>query len=237
MVQPTPKRFYSEVTTARRDRGFTVTLDGKPVRTPARAEFIVPNEALANAVAEEWRGQGETIAADTMPMTRLVNTALDRIAPRRGDAIAQIMRYAEHDLVCYRAGHPADLAARQARVWDPLLAWLKEHHRTELKIGAGITHIEQSEKSLKALDRAIEAHDDFQLAALHAATTVTGSLVIGLAFLGGRLDAEGAFASAHLDEAYQAERWGADAEAQARAKRAAGELVAAERFLDLLQKS
>jgi chaperone required for assembly of F1-ATPase len=237
LVQPTPKRFYSEVTVAPRDNGFAVLLDGKPVRTPARNELVVPNEAMAKAIAEEWRGQGETIVPDTMPMTRFVNTAIDRIAPRRDDAMAQIMRYAEHDLVCYRAEHPADLAARQARAWDPLLAWLKAHHRADLKIGMGIKHIEQSEKSLKALDRAVAAHDDFQLAALHAATTVTGSLAIGLAFLEGRLDAEGAFAAAHLDEAYQAERWGEDAEAQARARRAAAELVAAERFLILLKKS
>lgn len=237
MVQPTPKRFYSEVTVAPRDNGFAVMLDGKPVRTPARAELIAPNEALANAIALEWRGQGETIRPDTMPMTRLANTALDRIAPRRDDAMAQIMRYAEHDLLCYRADHPADLASRQANAWDPLLTWLKTVHRVELKTGTGIAHIEQPEKSLKALDRAVAAHDDFQLAALHAATTVTGSLVIGLAFLGGRLDAEGAFAAAHLDEAYQAERWGEDAEAQGRARRAAAELVAAERFLGLLKKN
>lgn len=237
MVQPTPRRFYSEVLVAPRDNGFAVLLDGKRVRTPARAELVLPNEVLANAIAGEWRGQGETIIADTMPMTRLSNTALDRIGPRRDDAMAQIMRYAEHDLICYRAGHPPDLAARQSRVWDPLLTWLKQTHRAELKTGMGIAHIEQPEKSLKALDRAVAAHDDFELAALHAATTVTGSLVIGLAFLGGRLDAEGAFAAAHLDEAYQAERWGEDVEAQGRARRAAAELVAAERFLGLLKKS
>ena len=237
MVQPTPKRFYSEVTTGRRGSGFAVMLDGKPLRTPARAEFVVPNQALANAIAEEWRMQGDTIQPDIMPMTRFANTVLDRISPRHDDAIAQIMRFAEHDLVCYRADYPADLAARQARAWDALLAWLKEHHRAELKIGAGIAHVVQSEKSLKALDRAVAAYDDFQLAAHHAATTVTGSLVIALAFLDGRLDAEGAFAAFHLDEAYQAEHWGKDAEAQERARHAAAELIAAECFLALLKKS
>jgi len=199
--------------------------------------LTLPNEALANAIAEEWRAQAHKIVPDSMPMTRLANMALDRIAPRRHDAITQIMRYAEHDLVCYRAAHPTDLGARQARTWDPLLAWLKAHHHAELETGTGIAHVEQSEKSLKALAHSVAAHDDFELAALHAATTVTGSLVIALAFLGGRLDAEGAFACAHLDEAYQAEHWGEDAESQARAKRAAAELVAAERFLALLRKS
>lgn len=212
-------------------------LDGKPVRTPARAEFIVPNEILANAIVEEWRAQGEVLQPDTMPMTRLANTALDRISARREAAIAQIMRYAESDLVCYRAEHPADLTALQARVWDPLIAWVKERHRAEMKIGAGITHIPQAPKSLQALERAVSAHDDFPLAALHVAAMATGSLVIALAFLGGRLDAEGAFAAAQLDEAYQAERWGTDAEATARSGLVAAELIATERFLMLLKKS
>lgn len=212
-------------------------LDGKPVRTPARAEFIVPNEILANAIAEEWRTQGEFLQPDTMPMTRLANTAMDRIAARREAAIAQIMRYAESDLVCYRAEHPADLTALQARVWDTLIAWVKERHRAELKTGAGITHIPQPPKSLQALEHAVSAHDDFPLAALHVAAMATGSLVIALAFLGGRLDAEGAFAAAQLDEAYQAERWGTDKEATARSGLVAAELIAAERFLTLLKKS
>jgi chaperone required for assembly of F1-ATPase len=210
-------------------------LDGKPLRTPARAEFVTPNETLANAVAEEWRGQGETIHADAMPITRLVNTALDRIAPRREDAIAQIMRFAVHDLVCYRAAHPSDLVSRQSSAWDPLIAWAKRTLGATLATGAGIAHIEQSPKALAALRRAVSARNDFELAALHAATTVTGSLVIGLAFCAGRLDAEGAFATGHIDEAYQAERWGRDSEAQNRARRAAGELIAAEQFLALLR--
>ncbi|MGQ0742599.1 MAG: ATP12 family chaperone protein [Alphaproteobacteria bacterium] len=217
--------------------GFCVLLDGKPLRTPARADVIVPSKTLAGAVAEEWRTQGETIRADSMPMTRLVNTALDRIAPRRADAIAQMMRFAAHDLVCYRAAHPEDLVARQAAVWDPLVDWIGKQFSCKLEVGTGISHIEQSPKALSALERAVSRMDDFKLAVLHAATTVAGSLVIALAFVEGRLDAEGAFAACQVDDAYQAGRWGRDAEAEKRARRAAGELVAAERFLTHLRKS
>jgi chaperone required for assembly of F1-ATPase len=237
LVQPFPRKFYKTVSVAKRPEGFAVLLDGKPVRTPARAEFVVPNETLANAIAEEWQGQDETLQPETMPMTRLANTALDRIAPRREEAIAQIMRFAESDLVCYRAAHPTDLAARQARTWDPLLTWIKYSHRAQLKTGTGIAHVPQEQKTLAALERAIATHDDFALAALHVAATTTGSVVIALAFMGGRLDAEGAFAASHLDEAYQAEHWGRDAEAQTKAARVAAELIAAERFLALLEKS
>ncbi len=237
MVQPNPRKFYSAVSIAKRPEGFAVLLDGKPVRTPARADFVLPNEILAKEIAEEWRAQGETLQPDSMPMTRLANTALDRIAPRRDEAIAQIMRFAESDLVCYRAEHPADLAARQARAWDPLLTWVKDRHRAQLKTGAAIAHVPQEPKALAALERAIAAYDDFALAALHVAATTTGSVVIALAFMDGRLDAEGAFAASHLDEAYQAEQWGRDAEAQTKAARVAAELIAAERFLALLKKS
>jgi chaperone required for assembly of F1-ATPase len=238
-VGGTPPRTADAVRPSLKGRvgSFCILLDGKVLRTPARAEFVVPNEVLANAIAEEWRGQGETLQPDTMPLTRLANTALDRIAPRRTEALAQIMRFAQSDLVCYRAEHPADLAAHQARAWDPLIAWARDSYGAALKTGTGIAHVPQEQKTLDALERAIATHDDFALAALHVAATTTGSAVIALAFLGGRLDAEGAFAAAHLDDAYQAERWGTDAVAQASAARVAAELIAAERFLALLKKS
>jgi chaperone required for assembly of F1-ATPase len=237
VVQRNPRKVYASVAVEQRGKGFGILLDAKPLRTPARAEMILPNERLAQAVAEEWRTQGETLQPGTMPFTRLANTALDRIAPRRGDALAQIMRFAESDLVCYRAEHPADLVSRQARAWDPLIAWARDSYGAALKTGTGIAHVPQEQKTLDALKRAIAKHDDFALAALHVAATTTGSAVIALAFLDGRLDAEGAFAAAHLDNAYQAERWGTDAEAQSHAARVAGELIAAERFLVLLMKS
>jgi chaperone required for assembly of F1-ATPase len=228
------KRFYREVSVEAAPAGgaeYRVLLDGKAIRTPVGAPLAVPSQALAEAIAAEWRGQGDTIRPDSMILTKLVNTAIDQVRPNRQTAIAQILAFAKTDLVCYRAETPQSLIQRQNAQWDPLLDWARTRHGASLTCGVGITYVEQSPEALASLERAIAAHDDFALAGLHAAATLLGSAVIALAFWDSRLDPEQAFAAAQLDEVYQAERWGQDSEAQILSRKKAAELADIERFL------
>jgi chaperone required for assembly of F1-ATPase len=226
------KRFYKQVSaSAASDGGCTVLLDGKPIKTPARATLTLPSQALAEAVAEEWRGQGDAIDMQAMPLTRLAFAAIDTVSADRARIAEQALRFGGSDLVCYRAEAPPDLAAQQAAAWDPLLDWLAEEHRARLSMATGIAFIEQPADALLALEQAVWRHDDFALAGLHAVATITGSLVLALALSGARLSAAEAFALAMLDEDFQAEKWGRDAEAEQRRTRLLSNLTAAERFL------
>ncbi len=227
------KRFYRQVATIEAEGGIAVELDGRPVRTPARAHLLLPNAALADAVAGEWRAQGEEIVPTTMPFTRLANTAIDRIAPRRDAVIDEIAAYGGTDLVCYRAAAPAELAALQAAAWQPLIDWLAARHGARLEVVAGVTHRAQPGDAHGALRGAVAAYADMELAALHSATTSAGSLVIALALAERHIDAEAALAAAQIDEAFQAERWGEDDEATARRAELAADLAAAAEFMAL----
>jgi len=217
------KRFYKEVTVDRAPDGFRFLLDGKPVRTPARQPLLLPTQALADAVAQEWREQEDEMRPAAMPLTRLVNTVLDGIRATREEVISTILRFGENDLLSYRAEAPVALVARQLQ-WDDYLSWLSDRHGARLAVTSGIQHVEQSAETLAALRQAIAAQSDFNLAALHVLASVTGSLVLGLAVLDGRLTSEDAFALSRLDEAYQAEQWGSDREAEARAGHLAAEM-------------
>ena len=217
------KRFYKSVTVDETANGFRFLLDERPVQTPARRPLLLPNRALAEAIAAEWRAQGEEMLPQAMPLTRLVNTVLDGVRATRPDVIAAILRFGENDLLSYRAEAPVALVARQL-TWNAYLDWAAERHGARLAVTSGIRHVEQSVETLEALRQAVSALDDFQLAALHVLSSVTGSLVLGLAVLDGRLTAAEAFALSRLDEAYQAEQWGADREAEQRAERLAAEM-------------
>jgi chaperone required for assembly of F1-ATPase len=230
------KRFYKDVaSSASPDGGFTVLLDGKAVKTPKRALLSLPNLALAEAVAEEWRAQGEALDTQTMTLTRLAFTAVDVVTPERARVAHQILNYAQSDLLCYRAEDPPELVARQARVWNPLLDRAAETDGARLKVGSGIRHVPQSPEVIAVLKQAIGRYDAFELAALHTATTITGSLILALALMEREVSADEAFATATLDETFQAEKWGRDAEAEQRRERLLSELTAAERFLRLLE--
>jgi chaperone required for assembly of F1-ATPase len=229
------KRFYKEASAnAAADGGYTVLLDGKAVKTPKRAMLSLPNLPLAEAIAEEWRSQGEVIDTQAMPLTRLAFAALDVVTPERAKIAAQLLKYAGNDLLSYRAEEPPELVARQARVWNPLLDWAAETYGARLKVGFGIKHVPQPSDAIAALEEAIARYDEFELAGLHTATTITGSLILALALAEEEVTAEEAFAAAMLDETYQAEKWGRDAEAEQRRERLLAELTAAERFLRLL---
>ena len=224
------KRFYKEVTVTAAPH--QIHLDGRPVKTPMRAALALPTASLADAIADEWRAQGEAIHPHSMPLTKLANTAIDRVAAMTGTVTDQIVAYT-NDLLCYRAAEPADLVARQSAEWDPLLDWAAERYGVRLEVRTGITHFAQAPDVVAALRRAVEAYDPFRLTGLHTAATILGSLVLTLALAEGRLDAEAAFALSQLDERYQAERWGEDHEAATRAANLLAELQAVERFLKL----
>jgi len=234
MTQRTIARFYKDVSTAAEGDGYAVLLDGKPVKTPGRAAFVLPTSAFAEAVADEWRAQREQIDPVSMPLTGLVHAALDLVPHHRGKVIGHVQGFGRSDLLCYRAEAPSELALRQARLWDPWLVWVAEAHGVRLQTGTGVAFIEQPVDSGLALEKLVCALDDFQLAALDRAASLTGSIVLGLAMLDGRLRATDAFAAAHVDEEYQAETWGRDAASEARKAHLLAELAAAERVLHLL---
>jgi chaperone required for assembly of F1-ATPase len=195
----------------------------------------LPNLPLAEAIAEEWRAQGETLDTQSMPLTRLAFAAIDVVMAERVSIAAQVLGYAKHDLLCYRAEDPPELAARQARVWDPLLDWAAETYRARLNVGFGVRHVPQPPDAIAELQQAIARYDEFELAALHTATTITGSLILALALAEEEISANEAFTAATLDETFQAEKWGRDAEADQRRQRLRSELTAADRFLRLLE--
>lgn len=207
------KRFYKSVAADRSDGGYRVLLDGRPVKTPSRADMILPTRALAEAVAGEWAAQTGQVDPAAMPLTVLLWTAIDLVRPRRADTIDELAGYAAHDLLCYRAEGPADLAARQQATWQPLLDWATVALDAPLATTAGIVSVAQPEASLAALRRAVAALDDLDLAALAAAAKSTGSLVIGLALHARHIDPQAAFDAAQLEESYQTEVWGEEAEA------------------------
>jgi chaperone required for assembly of F1-ATPase len=229
------KRFYREAVAIEAEQGFTVLLDGKPVLTPAKNAIEVPSWALAEAIAGEWQSQGEIIFPLALPLTRLVSTAIDRVTPRREAVIAEIAKYAETDLLCYRAAAPAELAARQHAVWQGLLDWAAQRFDARLVVTTSITPIAQAPAALAALKHAIAAYDSMQLVALHLATAACGSAVLGLALMEQRLSPQEAFAAAQLDESFEIERWGEDSE-QTKSRAALQEdIVLAARFADFLR--
>ncbi|HLY54043.1 MAG TPA: ATP12 family protein [Stellaceae bacterium] len=227
------KRFYRTVAVEPVGDSFGVTLDGKSVRTPARKPLAVRQAALAEAIAAEWDAQGERIRPDTMPLTRLANTAIDRVAEMAASVAAETAKYGETDLLCYRADGPPELAARQAAVWQPLLDWASLRFDAPLLVTAGVLPVEQPPDSRRALANAVAALDPLVLAAVADLTRSCGSLVLALALAEGRIDAETAIEAAFLDETHQTERWGEDAEALDRRRRLEAEIRAAARFLAL----
>ena len=228
------KRFYKTAAAVETDGGgFRIELDGRAVRTPAGRSFVLAARALADAVAAEWAAQEDDILPASMPMTQLAYTALDHVASNRAEVIEQVVKYGKTDLLCYRAEAPPELVEQQARAWQPLLDWLREAHGVALVVTEGITPVAQSADVAEGLTRAVEPLDDLVLTALASAVHSSGSVVIGLAMLAGRLDAEQAFEVSQLDETHQISQWGEDHEAMARRDFLRAELGAAARFFEL----
>ena len=216
MRKDLPKRFWTEVTVEARDGGHRILLDGRPVRTPGKRELLMPRVDLAEAIAAEWRAQATHLDPSTMPLTRLANSVLDGVVDRRAEVADDAAKYAETDLVCYRAEAPERLVERQTATWDPLLDWIEETRGARLLVAEGIVHVAQDRDALDRLRAAIAVFDPWRLAGFHTVTTLTGSFVVALALAEGRLEPDAAWAVAHLDEAWNAELWGRDEEAEER---------------------
>jgi len=225
------KRFYR---TAEAGEGNRILLDGRPVRTPSGAALALPNVRLAEAVADEWSAQGETIDPRSMPLTGLANAAIDRVAPDPAAFAKGLAAYGEGDLLHYRADGPAPLAARQADHWDPILAWAQQRYDVVFEIAIGVIHMPQPPETVARLAAAVAGRDPFALAGLSPLVTISGSLLIGLALAEGAVGLDAAWAAATLDERWQAEHWGEDAEAAAALAGRRADFAAAARFLSLL---
>jgi chaperone required for assembly of F1-ATPase len=233
-VRPTlKKRFYKDAGVVEGSEGFAVTLDGRPVKTPARRALAAPSRALGEALAAEWDAQAEVIDPARMPLTRLVNTIIDGVAATAGGVAAEIERYLGSDLVCYRAEGPDRLAARQAHLWDPILAFAREKLGARFEITYGVRFVTQSPDAIAAARRAIPV-DPWRLGAVHAVTTLTGSALTALAFARGAMTLDDAWAAAHVDEDWNMEVWGRDELALARRAARLAEMQAAATVLALL---
>jgi len=228
------KRFWKDVIVAKEDGGWGVALDTRPVRTPARATLVVPTEALADAIADEWRGIAGEVDPRAMPLTGLANAAIDRVAPERQAFAAGLARYAEADLACYRAEGPRGLVERQEESWDALLAWARRRFDVDFATTCGIVHVEQPAATVDRLAHALAALDPFRLAGLSPLVTIGGSLVAALAVVEKAITPEAAWDAVSVDERWQLEQWGADAEAEAALENRRRDFLAAARFLDLL---
>ena len=211
-----PRRFYKTAAAGPHAAGFAVLLDGKAALTPARKPLAVADRRVAEALAAEWEALGERLDPAAMPLTRIVNAAIDRVAGETDAVRAEIVKYAGTDLICYRAEGPASLVAAQAAAWDPLIAWAQEALGVRLTLAEGIVHVAQDESALVAVDAALQPLDALSLAALSTITALTGSAVIALAVLKGRLKVDEAWAAAHVDEDWQLAHWGTDEAALAR---------------------
>lgn len=226
------KRFWTKAEVIPTPGGFGLALDGRPMRLPGGRALSVPGQPMAAAVAAEWQGVADEFTWDSLPLTRLVGTAQDRIAPDPAPVAAALAAYGATDLLCYRA-EDSRLAARQAAAWDPLLDWAAETLEARLRVTIGVMPVAQEPAALAALHAAVAREDAWSLAALGIIVPALGSLVLGLALVGARLPVAGALAAARIDEAFQQEFWGVDAEADARAEAVAADVALAAHLLAL----
>jgi chaperone required for assembly of F1-ATPase len=228
------KRFWTAAVAVEGDNGFTVALDGRGVKTPARRELAVPTKALAAALAGEWQAVGESIDPRAMPLTGLANAAIDRVAEDPDRFARDLGSYAENDLLCYRAEGPSPLVERQAAAWDPLLAWARRRFDVDFVTVTGIMHRPQPEKTVAKLRHAVASLDPFRLAGLSPMVTIGGSLVAAVAVLEKAVAPKAVWEQLTVDERWQADQWGADAEATAALANRRRDFLAAARFLELL---
>jgi len=228
-MKPTlPKRFYKDAGVEERDGLFHLTLDGRVAKTPGKQALAVPSRALAEAMAREWAGQGAEVDPATMPITRIVNSAIDGVTARQAEVVDDLVRYAGSDLVYYRVSEPARLVRSQDTAWNPILDWVRDTHGARFTLAEGVMHVTQPDEAVGAIRAVIERFDSpFALAALHVMTTLSGSVLIALAHAVGPLDADQAWAAAHVDELYQESVWGEDYEAMERRRRREAEFRAA----------
>jgi chaperone required for assembly of F1-ATPase len=209
------KRFYTSASTGEADGGYTVTLDGKPIKTPSGRTVVVPVRSLAEMIAAEWNAQGEFIEPLTMPLTRFANSVVQGVADSAAAVMDDVAKYFGSDLLFYRAGHPEGLVAREAEYWDPVLFWAAETLGAHFILAEGVMHVRQPDQAISAARGALP-DDPWRIAALHVITTLTGSALLALALFRGVIEPAQAWAAAHVDEDWNAEKWGVDEEVAAR---------------------
>lgn len=224
------KRFWKEASVTEAEGGHTVTLDGRPVRTPAKAPLILPTQAMAQQVALEWDAQEDKINPLTMPYTRAANAAIDKVSVQHGEVADMLAAYGDSDLICYRAADPKELVERQNKSWDPLVDWSATYLKAPLQVYVGVMHAPQPEASMLRLTEAVHAFAPFQLTAFHDLVALSGSLVTAFAVVHEYAPAEVLWDVSRIDENWQIEQWGEDEEASelVNVKRAA--FLHAERF-------
>jgi chaperone required for assembly of F1-ATPase len=228
------KRLWKDVGVEQADEGWAIRLDGRPMKTPARAALIVPSESLAEAIALEWRAVGETIDPRAMPQTGLANAAIDRVKPDRQAFAGGLASYAEADLACYRAEGPAGLLEQQQEAWGALLAWARRRYDIDFSTTSGLMHVAQPAGTVDRLGHAVSALDSFHLAGLSPLVTIGGSLVAALAVLEKAIAPGQAWVAVSIDDRWQLEQWGSDDEAEAALENRKRDFLAAARFLKLL---
>lgn len=229
------KRFWKKVALAEAGEGWGILLDGRPVNTPGRTPLRLPTAALAQVIADEWRGVGDTIDPRAMPFTSMANAAIDRVALDRAAFARSLAAYGESDLLCYRADMPEPLVERQRAGWDRVLDWARARYDVHFTVASGVMHQPQPAATVARLAEAIGARGAFELAGLHPVVTISGSLVLALALLEEAVDADAAWAAARIDDDWQAEQWGEDAIARQAADHARDGFMAGARFLALLR--
>ena len=207
------KRFWEAANVADVEGGFTVTLDGRPIRTPAKSAVTVPTRALAQALALEWDAQDKIVDPNSMPLTRLANSVIDKVLPQKAAVADMIAEYGGSDFLCYRAQQPQGLVDRQVATWTPFLEWIEAEEQITLNLQAGIMPVEQSDLAHAKIHALTHELDGFALTAFHELVTISGSWVLGLAVLRGAFDPDVAWKAARVDESWQAEQWGEDEEA------------------------
>jgi chaperone required for assembly of F1-ATPase len=212
---PQRKRFYAKAGIVQSPDGFAITLDGKPVRTPSGRPLTAPAAGIVEAIAAEWDAQREIIDPLTMPLTRFANSVVDAVVDRVGLVADDVAKYFRSDLLCYRAGHPEALVAREARLWDPVLFWAADMLGAHFILGEGIVHVRQPDSAVAAA-RAALPDDPWSIAAVHVITTLTGSALLALALLRGAISQDQVWAAAHVDEDWNIDQWGVDEEVAAR---------------------
>ena len=229
------KRFWKDVALAEASGGWTVTLDGRVLKTPARDTLVVQSRELGEAIADEWRACGDEIDPRQMPLTGLANATIDHVAPAPERFAADLAQYAEGDLLCYRAEHPPALVAVQAAAWDPLVDWARQRFDSAFVVTSGIIHVPQPAATVERLGGALAAASPFELAGLSPIVTIGGSLVTALALFERAIDVETAWAAVSLDDRWQIEQWGADDEAVASLANRQRDFAAAAQFLLLVR--
>ncbi|NRB04240.1 MAG: ATPase [Rhodobacteraceae bacterium] len=229
------KRFWTSAQVEKLDDGFAVNLDGRPVKTPAKARLVAPTETMAREIAQEWDAQEEVVNPATMPFTRSANAAIDKVSVQHAEVAGMLAAYGDSDLLCYRADGPQSLVDRQAELWDPLLDWAERDLGARLHPVVGVMHAPQNDAALKTLSDQTHAFTAFELAAFHDLVGLSGSLILGFAAARDHMPVLDLWTLSRLDELWQQEQWGVDEEAEETAKVKEAEFLHAKRFFDASQ--